>query len=360
MKKVRIGIVGSGFIAELHMHAYRRVFGVEVEVRAVVSRGEGAAAFAQRFGIPQSHRDWRVLLDDAEIDVVDICTPPALHAEMIVACMGAGKHVICEKPLFGSVAEVDEMAALVERAGVRFMPVFQYRYGMGIRKLLHLLGRGLAGRPVLTTVETHWWRPPAYFEVEWRGRWATELGGGFLGHAVHAHDMLTLVHGEPASVFAHGATLLNRIEVEETMTASVRMANGSLAALSMTLGSRSEISRLRFCFENLVAESILEPYTMGRDPWRFECGDEGTQRTVDAALAEVQPAEDGYTRQFELFHAALETGSELPVTLADARRSLELVTAAYYSAQMGREGVLPIRPDHPFYRSWAPRADRAA
>jgi hypothetical protein len=112
MKKVRVAIVGSGFIATLHMHAYRRVYGLDVEVRAVVSRGDGVTAFAQHHGIPQTHRDWRALLDDPEIDVVDICTPPALHAEMITACMGAGKHVICEKPFTGYFGHPGDQAPI--------------------------------------------------------------------------------------------------------------------------------------------------------------------------------------------------------------------------------------------------------
>ena len=101
MKTVRVALVGSGFIAELHMHGYKRVYGVNVEVRTVVSRSDRVLDFAKRFGIPNTGRDWRDLLRDPDIDVVDICTPPALHAEMVVACMGAGKHVICEKPFTG-------------------------------------------------------------------------------------------------------------------------------------------------------------------------------------------------------------------------------------------------------------------
>ena len=73
------------------------------------------------------------------------------------------------------------------------------------------------------------------------------------------------------------------------------------ALADLGLGSRREISRLRFCFRDLVAESITEPYTMGRDPWRFDCGDPVQQARVDAALADVAPQEDGYTRQFQLF-----------------------------------------------------------
>jgi len=101
MKTVGVGLVGSGFVAELHMHAYQRVYGVDAQVRAVVSRGDHVVDFAKRFGIPQSFRDFRDLLADPAIDVVDLCTPAALHAEMTIACLQAGKHVICEKPFTG-------------------------------------------------------------------------------------------------------------------------------------------------------------------------------------------------------------------------------------------------------------------
>ena len=234
------------------------------------------------------------------------------------------------------------------------MPIFQYRYGTGLQKLKMLIERGLAGRPYLTTIETHWWRPAAYYEVPWRGKWASELGGGLLGHAIHAHDMLNYVHGACAEVFAYGDTLVNKIEVEDTMALSIKMANGSLAALSMTLGSRKEISRLRFCFSDLVAESIIEPYTMGRDPWTFITNDPAHQAKIDEALASYQLHEDGYTRQFELFHQSIVNGGEPPVTLQDARSSLELVTAAYQSQRTGQPTALPIRPDHPLYNSWLP------
>ena len=96
MSKVTVGIIGCGFVAELHMHAYRRVYGVDVEVLSVAARGEHVAAFASKYAIPESSRDFRTLLADPRIDVIDICTPPAAHAPMIVAAMEAGKHVICE------------------------------------------------------------------------------------------------------------------------------------------------------------------------------------------------------------------------------------------------------------------------
>ncbi len=315
-----------------------------------------AAPLCEKYGIQEYTQDFASLLTRDDIDIVDIATPPSTHFELSKRAIEAGKHVICEKPLFGSIAEVDAMETIVARSGKLLMPIFQYRYGAGLQKLKLLIARGLTGTPFLTTIETHWWRGPDYYDVAWRGKWATELGGGLLGHAIHAHDMLNYVHGPSSEVFAYGATLVNRIEVEDTMALAVRMANGSLASLSMTLGSRKEISRLRFCFRDLVAESILEPYTMGRDPWTFIAGTEAHQRRIDETLAEYVPTTDGWTRQFELFHGAVMQKKPPPVTLQDARSSLELVTAAYYSTRTGAPTGLPIRPDHPLYRSWLPDA----
>ena len=354
-QRLRVALIGAG-IQRLHLVGYgwcKDLFEVSVLCSLDTDRGR---ALCDEYGIPEFTESFESVLARDDIDVIDIATPPNLHFDMARRAILAGKHVICEKPLFGSVAEVDEMEQIVGATDRQFMPIFQYRYGMGLQKLKHLIAEGLTGKPFMTTVETHWWRPPAYYEVPWRGKWATELGGGFLGHAIHAHDMLNYVHGPAANIFAFDATLLNRIEVEDQMVAAVRMANGSLATLSMSLGSRQEISRLRFCYENLVAESSLAPYTMGRDPWTFTTNDDSLQKRIDEAVAAVPQTEDGYTRQFQLFHEAVMTGGDLPVTLADARCSLELVTAAYHSARTGLPTAMPITADHPLYRSWLPEA----
>ena len=352
-RRLRVAVIGAG-IADRHMAAYRwlpELFDVPVVCSLDEDRGR---AMCERHGVAEYTQDTASVFTRSDIDVIDICTPPANHFELCVRGIESGKHVICEKPLFGSLADCDRMAALLKPGGPQLMPIFQYRYGTGLQKLKHLVVRGLTGAPFMTTIETHWWRGPAYYEVPWRGKWATELGGGLLGHAIHAHDMLNYIHGACAEVFAFGATLVNRIEVEDTMSLAVKMANGSLASLSMTLGSRDEISRLRFAFHKVTAQSITAPYTMGRDPWTFVAGDAEHQARIDAALAEVPVTEDGYTRQFELFHAALMNGHEPPVTLEDARNSLALVTAAYHSQRTGQATRLPIGPAHPLYKSWLP------
>lgn len=357
--KLRVAVIGAG-ITSRHLKGFAalpELFEVPVLCSLDADRGQ---TLVTEYGIAEFTTDFDAVLERADLDIVDIATPPNLHFDMCKRAIEAGKHAICEKPLFGSLADVDVMARILEETDRRLMPIFQYRYGAGLQKLKHLVEKGLAGKPFLTTIETHWWRGDDYYAVPWRGKWAAELGGGLLGHAIHAHDMLNYVHGPCAEVFALTSTLVNPIETEDTAALSVRMQNGSLANLSMTLGSRKEISRLRFCFENFVAESILEPYSMSRDPWSFVAADEDAQRLFDAELAKVPLEKDGYARQFELFHAALMSGGELPVTLQDARNSLELVTAAYDSARRGQSVATPIQEDHSLYRSWLPQGTTAA
>ena len=112
LKPIRVGLIGSGFVAELHMHAYRRVYGVAVSVAAVVSRGDHVLDFAKKYQIAKVYRDFKEILKDPEIDVIDICTPAVLHAPMIVEAMQAGKHVICEKPFTGYFGRQNDPAPI--------------------------------------------------------------------------------------------------------------------------------------------------------------------------------------------------------------------------------------------------------
>lgn len=121
MKTIGVGLVGCGHIAELHMHAFQRVYGAHVEVRAVAARGESVLAFAGRHGIPCVHRSYAALLADPEIDIIDICTPAALHPSMIVEAMEAGRHVICEKPFTGYFGRADDPTPIGQKLAKAMM-----------------------------------------------------------------------------------------------------------------------------------------------------------------------------------------------------------------------------------------------
>jgi predicted dehydrogenase len=351
--RCRVAVVGLG-VGTAHLLAYQArpdLFEVVALCDQDVARAESRARKAPDARVLSSIED--VCASD-DIDIVSICTPPFLHGEQVAAVLAAGKVAVCEKPLVGSLREVDALAALEKQTGGRVMPVFQYRYGNGLQKLRALLDAGLAGRPFTATVEVAWLRGRGYYEVPWRGRWETELGGVLLSHCVHAMDLATWVLGPVARVFARTAVRVNAIDTEDCASVSMELAAGGFLSLSATLGSTAEISRYRFCFEGLTAESGTAPYTSTGDPWTFTAADVDGQAAVDAVLAAHVEAADGYQRQLELLHAAITTGGDLPVDIADARRSIELVTAMYASARTGDDVALPIANEHEMYDGWQP------
>jgi len=316
---------------------------------------ERLAKIGAEFSVPRLSKSFDEILAMSDVDIVDICTPPALHYPQIIAALAAGKEVVCEKPLAGSLAEVDAIIAAERTARGRVMPIFQYRYGDGVQKAKRIVERGLAGKAYGAVIETAWKRTAAYYAVPWRGKWETELGGVLLTHAIHLHDMMTYLMGPIAAVFGRIATRVNDIEVEDCAAASLRMESGALVSLAATLGSQKEISRLRFCFEHVTFESCLEPYAPGNDPWQIIPASPEADSRIAAALDGWRFVEPRFHSQLRRYHETLTGGGELPVTLADARRALELVTALYHSAETGTQVHLPIGPDHPKYRNWRPK-----
>jgi predicted dehydrogenase len=353
-ERLRVAVVGLG-IGIQHVAAWRELPELFELVAVCDVDGEKAKLVAEKLGIPRAVTDFDSLLagDDAP-DVIDVCTPPHLHFEMCAAALRAGRHVVCEKPLVPSLAACDELVRIEAESPGRLMPIFQYRFGNGLRRLRRLQELGLTGRAYLSTVETAWLRGRDYYAIPWRGKWKTELGGCLTSHAIHAHDILCHVIGPVASVFARTATRVNEIETEDCASVSARMADDSLASLSVTLGARPEISRLRFAFEGLTAESSLAPYQPSFDPWTFKAAGDALQKQVDEAVAGLEPRRQLYAGQFEAFRDAIDSGGALPVTLADARASLELLTAFYESAQSGRAVDLPLGPSHARYAGWLP------
>jgi predicted dehydrogenase len=352
-RRYRVAIIGAGIGAQ-HLDgflAHPELF--ETIVLCDLDR-ERAAALAARAPACEVATDLAEILARPDIQVVDICLPPSLHREAILAALASGKHVACEKPLVGSLAEVDEVEQAARDAGRMLLPVYQYRFGNGLGKLRRLVELGLTGTPFVATIETHWNRTAAYYTVPWRGRRASELGGAVLSHAIHAHDLLTVVLGPVRRVSARIASRVNPIETEDCAGILLEMASGALVTSSVTLGAATDTSRLRFCFGGLTAESGREPYRPASDPWTFTAREPAQQAAIDAVLEAWGPHEEGFARLFALFHGALEGSNPPPVTVADARTSLELVTAIYHSAATGTTVELPLPRDHPGYPTWLP------
>jgi predicted dehydrogenase len=354
---LRVAIVGCG-IGKEHAIAYQR-FPERFELLAICDTDVAKARdLAASYAVPRVVTDLDALCRMDDLDVIDLCTPPHLHFDQIQQVLAAGKHAICEKPLVSSIQQVDQLIEAEQRAGRRVMPIFQYRFGHGLQKLKLLVEQGLAGQAYLATVEVAWRRRTEYYAVPWRGTWRTERGGTLLGHAIHATDMLTYILGPVKSVFARTTTRVNPIEVEDCAAVSFELADGALATLGVTLGSSAQITRHRFSFSGFSAESNTRPYTSSGDPWTFTGDSPEHAAQIEQALARFTPLPEGFAGQFYRLYDALCNGTVLPVTLADARTSLELITAMYTSARWRQVVDLPIGPDHAGYTGWLPEAYR--
>jgi predicted dehydrogenase len=345
---LRVVVVGSGIGAQ-HVRAFRaapELFHIAAICDIDQERG---AAVAEEHGIQELLTDFETAIARRDVDIIDLCTPPNLHFAQICATLEAGKHVICEKPLVGSLVELDQLEALAHKTGKQIMPIFQYRFGRGLQKLKYLVDRQLAGEAFVFNVDVAWWRTRDYYSVPWRGKRSTELGGALLSQAIHALDMVFYILGPARTLFARTATRVNPIEVEDCVAIAVEMGDGSLGTISVTLGSAAQISRHRFTFRNLSAESNTEPYANSGEPWVFSLPEEKTDGSIEHALAEFAPLAEGYEGQFRRFYQSFIHAESPPVTLADARRVLEFVGAVYSSAETGERVSLPLTRTNPKY-----------
>ena len=356
---LRVGVLGLG-VGQLHLLSWLGVDGASVVAVADTDQARREVA-GTNWSLPSVGSLDDLL--DLGLDVVDICTPPAVHEEQVLRCLDAGVHVLCEKPLVSSVAACDRLASAaataVEATGAVLMPILQYRFGEGAARARALVASGGAGRLFTASAETWWRRDLSYYEeAPWRGTWAGALGGTVVNHAIHVHDLLTWIGGPLVELDARTATRVNDPDLLETEDCAVgigRTADGSLVTMNVTLGATTESSRVRWAFEHVTIESSAEAYHPARGPWRFEFRDPETEVLATVLWEQLLPTGDQYVGQFQAFVDALAAGADPPVTIADATASLELVTAWYASARTGLPETLPLPPDHPARGGWAPR-----
>ncbi|SCW49221.1 Predicted dehydrogenase [Rhizobium mongolense subsp. loessense] len=152
---LNIGLIGSGFMGQAHADAYRRAGMLYRDLPAIPrlylladATEELAAGAAARYGFERSTGDWRKLVEDPEVDIVDITSPNAMHHEMALAAIAAGKHVYCEKPLSVTLAQAEEMAAAARRKGVKTMVAFNNIKTPAAMLAKHLIDRGDIGVPM--------------------------------------------------------------------------------------------------------------------------------------------------------------------------------------------------------------------
>jgi predicted dehydrogenase len=350
MKRFRAVIVGTGGIANSHMKALNQEKERIEVVAAVDIVPERVKSFSQEHGIPNAYTDTQTMLEEQKPDLVHICTSPGTHFELCVMSLQHGAHVICEKPLVSSLDEVDRIQAVERETGLTCSTIFQWRFGAGAQHLKRLIDARELGRILVGICNTTWYRNHAYYEVPWRGKWDTELGGVSMGHGIHAMDMFLWLMGDWDEVSAMIGTLDRDIEVEDVSMAHVRFANGAFGSIVNSVLSPREVSYVRFDFQRATVE-LEHLYSHTNNHWRFSAPDKTEwQSQLERWQAIEGDAPANHATQLTHTLDALERGQAPLTTGAQARTTVEFLTSLYKSA-LTRQAVKrgSIHADDPFY-----------
>lgn len=393
MPAVTIGLVGAGFLAETRARCYAACRGIVAEIAAVAAhRSERAQAFAQRWSVPRVYPDYQALLADPAIDLIDVCAPNALHAEIVIAAARAGKHIICTKPLTGyfggasdtprvgetpkrlmydaAMREATAMVDAAEAAGVKLMYAENWVYAPAIQRARALMEAGGGTVLEMRGGECHS-GSHAPSSRQWR-----QSGGGSLirlaAHPVGAALYLKRVEGirragrpiEPASVVADVGNLsaigapgdapggyfrTDWEDVEDWGTILLTFTDGTKAVLSgsdVQLGGMQ--SHLELSLSNgrilcqLSPTDLCRAYAPNGAVW----GDTYLMEKLETGAGWSAPAPDepwahGHVQQIQDFVEAVAYDRALLSDGHLGRAVVQVIYAAYIAAEEGRRVNLP-------------------
>ncbi len=247
---MKIGIIGASFAKAAYLPAFRHIEGAEV-IALASARLDSARSAADSFAVPNAYDDWRLMLREHDFDLVCIATPTVTHAPMVLAALGAGAHVLSEKPTAMNAAEAQAMLDRAESLGRVHMIDHELRFNAKRRRIKELLDTGVIGEVrhvVIDNVGSSWADPSSRAEGDW---WSSaEQGGGRLGaNGSHQVDLLRWWFGEIVAVSGQVKTMVpDRIDkatgrawtatADDFVQFSAELANGALASVTISTIAR--------------------------------------------------------------------------------------------------------------------------
>ncbi|WP_328610657.1 Gfo/Idh/MocA family oxidoreductase [Amycolatopsis sp. NBC_00345] len=357
---IRVALVGCGVIGRNHA----RVLGEHPAftlAAAVDPVAENAARVVAEHPSPVAYAELADALREQKPDLVVICTPSGTHLDLARQAIEAGAHVVIEKPLDVSVARAAEFAALAERAvaaGRMITVISQHRFDPASVAVARAAHDGRFGKLTSAVASVAWWRDQAYYDGgAWRGTWRLDGGGALMNQGVHTADLLLWFLGRPVEVQAAAGLLAHeRVEVEDTVAATVRFESGAVAVLLATAAAYPGLTT-RIQVHGTEGSAVIDNDRLEYFHTRSAAASGGPggagsvtggALTGNQAEAEVGfgdtpagPRRDddfvlGHRRQYDDIARAVATGAEPGVTVPDALRSLAFVRSVYVSAALGR------------------------
>ncbi|MDX3108655.1 Gfo/Idh/MocA family protein [Nonomuraea angiospora] len=306
---VGFGVIGCGSYGRVHAELISSL-GPDLRLVAVADAETARAAdVAARLGCAAS-RDLEELYGRQDVDAVTVCVPHGLHADVVVAALEAGKHVLVEKPLEIDLESAERIVEAERRSGRVVGVMSQRRFEPAARAAADRVAAGELGRLTGGLAHTVAWRDQEYYDATaWRGSLEVEGGGALMTLGVHALDLLLWLLGDPVEAQAQAGCLAHeRIEVEDTIVGSIRFASGAIAGITATTAAYP-----------------------GLPPRVAVFGDRGT------VVIPVDPDERAAVRaQYHDFVAAMANGRKPLVDTDAGLRVLATVLALYESARTGK------------------------
>lgn len=349
---INVAIVGTGSISPLHIEGYLAFKDVVNIVSLCDIYPEKAEKAAERFGLNVSIYDnHEEMLKNESIDLVSVCTPPYVHAEIAINAMKAGAHAIVEKPMAASLKECDDMNRVSEETGQILSIISQNRFTNPMMKLKKLLDDKVIGKVLHTQVDSFWWRGHSYYDLWWRGTWEKEGGGCTLNHAVHHLDIFKWMNGMPDEITAMMSNVAHdNAEVEDLSIAIGRYADGGLATLTSSVVHHGQEQQLIFQGEQGRISAPFKVYASTSQENGFP--DKNSEK-MDEITELYNGLDDlpyeGHTGQLNNVIQAILKNEELVVDGNQGKETLELIMAIYSASQSGETVSLPMDPSHPFY-----------
>lgn len=334
MEKIRVGVIGCGRISVVYMEAWQRL-SEEIEVVFAVDKvADRAKAFASHFigcGYSDSVED----LICVKPDVAHVLTPHFLHKQQTIQCLNAGIHVLTEKPMALTLEDADEMirASVINRK--RLGVISQNRYIEGIQEAKRLIEAGALGRIKGAFSNLNWWRPPSYYQCDWKGSWDKEGGGVVIDQAIHSLDLVRFLMGcEVRSVKAHiDKRVLTEIEVEDVADAVITFENDAVYSFYAC----------NYYTENspIQVEISGEKGTVHLNKEEVTISLEGQPDYIVHSAGDLSGEGEGYWGsyhyiQLKEFYQCIRTGENVHVDPKDSRKTLELVLDIYRSSKESR------------------------
>ncbi|MDP6636975.1 MAG: Gfo/Idh/MocA family oxidoreductase [Phycisphaerae bacterium] len=368
MKPLNVGMIGYGFMGRTHSNAYSKVshfFDLPYKpvLRVICGLDEDQAkAFAEQWGFESHTTDWRKVIEDENIDIVDICVPNNMHAEIAIAAAKAGKAIICEKPLAMNTAQAQEMVDAVQAAGVANLVSFNYRRVPAVTLAKQLIDEGRLGKIF------HY---RANFLQDWTissevpqggdGTWRLDVaaaGSGVTGDLLaHCIDTALWHNGAITSVNAMTETFIKErlhaetgqtqeVGIDDACTFFCRFGNGSLGNFESTRYARGHKALYTFEINGEDASIRWDLHDLGRLEY-FEHRDEGRVRgwrSIHVTDGDhpymdkwwVPGLQIGYEHSFVHqvadFLTAMDAGESCSPTFAEALETQKVCDAVLQSA----------------------------